>query len=130
MKSYQPEVYFDREIEDKNKEVVEVSTLSLTRVAAFPVTIAGVNCNALINADAMRSCIRETFYSQLRTQQLLKAFHLSVTSASGSTLCPVGIIQCLFKLGGHSLKFSFIVCRNLTRPIILGLNFMQKHQIE
>ena len=59
---------------------------------------------------------------------LLKAFCLLVTSASGSILCPMGILQCLFELGGHSFEFSFIVCRNLTRPIILGLDFMQKYQ--
>ena len=41
----------------------------------------------------------------------------------------MGIIQCPFKLGGHSFEFNFIVCRNLTRPIILGLDFKQKHQI-
>ena len=60
---------------------------------------------------------------------LLKAFCFLVTSAPGSTLCPMGIIQYLFKLGGHSFEFNFIVCRNLTRPDILGLDFMQKHQI-
>ena len=54
---------------------------------------------------------------------VLKAFHLLVTSASDSALCPMGIAQYLFKLRGHSLDFNFIVCRNLTRPIILGLDF-------
>ena len=53
MKCYQPEVYFTSEVEDKNKaEFVEVITLSLTRDATFPVTIAGVNCNALIDTSA------------------------------------------------------------------------------
>ena len=77
----------------------------------------------------MRSCINETFYNQLMFLHLLKAFHLLVTSASSSTLCPIGIIQCPFKLGEHSFEFNFIVCRNLTRPIILGQDIMQKHQI-
>ena len=58
--------------------------------------------------------------------QVLKAFHLAVTSGFGSTLCPVDIVQCLFKLGGHSFDFNFIVCWNLTRPINLGLDFMHK----
>ena len=54
MKCYQPEVYFASEIEDKNKEeFVEVITLSLSSGAAFPVTITGVNYNALINTSAM-----------------------------------------------------------------------------
>ena len=62
MKCYQPEVYFASEIEDKNKEeFVEVITISLTRGATFLVKIAGVNCNALIDTSALRSCISETF---------------------------------------------------------------------
>ena len=52
-----------------------------------------------------------------------------VASASGSTLCPMIIAKCPFKLGGHSFELNFIVCNNLTRPIILGLDFMYKHQI-
>ena len=98
-KCYQPEVYIASEIEDKNKEeFVEVVTLSLTRGATFPVTIAGVNCNALINNGATKRCIGETFYNQLMLPLLLKAFCLAVTSASGSTLCLMGIVQCLPKL--------------------------------
>ena len=45
------------------------------------------------------------------------------------TLCPVGIVQCPFKLGGHPFEFNFIFCQNFTRPIILGLDFMSKHHI-
>ena len=118
MKCYQPEVYFSSEIEDKNKEeFVEVVTLSLTGGATFLVTIAGVNCNTLIDTGPMRSCISETFYNQVMLPQLLKAFHFSVTSASGSILCSMDIIQCPFQSGGHSFGFNFIVCRNLTRTL-------------
>ena len=55
MKCYQPEMYFTSEIEDKNKEeFVEVITVSLTKGATFPVTVAGVNCNAPIDIPATR----------------------------------------------------------------------------
>ena len=53
MKCYQPEVYFISEIEDKNKEEF------------VKVTIAGVNCNALIDTGTTRSCISETLYNHL-----------------------------------------------------------------
>ena len=103
---------------------MEVINLRLTQGVAFPVTIGGVHCNALIDTGTMRSCISETLYNQLMLPQLLKAFPLPVTSVSGTSLCPMGIAQCMFKLGGHSFEFSFIVCQNLARPIILGLDFM------
>ena len=58
MKCYQSEVYFTSDIEDKNiEEFMEVVTLSLTRSATVTVTIAGVNCNALIDTGATRTCI-------------------------------------------------------------------------
>ena len=53
---------------------MEVITLSLTMGAAFPVTIAGVNCNALIDTGATRSCISETFYNQLMLPMVAKGF--------------------------------------------------------
>ena len=65
---------------------MEVITLSLTRGDAFLVKTAGVNCKTLINTGATRSYISETFYNLLMLPQLLKTFHLVVTSASGSTL--------------------------------------------
>ena len=130
MKCYQPEVYFASEIEDNNKQkFMEVVTLNLAGCATFPVTTAGVTCNALTDTSAIRSCINEAYYNQLMLLWLLKAFCFPVTSASGSTLCPMGIVQCPFKLGGHYFEFNFIVCQNLTRPIIFGLDFMHKHHI-
>ena len=111
MKCYQSEVYFVSKIDDKNKEeFVEVITLSLTRDTAFPITIAGINFSALIDTSATRSCISETFYNQLTLPWLLKAFCLAGASASSNTLGLMGIVQCLFKLGGHSFQFNFIVC--------------------
>ena len=38
---------------------------------------------------------------------------LTVPSASGSNLCPIGIVLCPFKLGGHCFELNFIVCINL-----------------
>ena len=106
-------------IEDKNKgKFVEVITLSLTRGYTFTVTIAGVNCNALIDAVATKSCTSETFYNQLMIPQFLKAFCLLVTSASGSNLYPVGIAQGPFKLGGHSLSSVLLSVKNM-----IGLSY-------
>ena len=65
-------MYFAREIEDKNEEFVEVITLNLTMGATFSVTIAGVNCNAVIDTGTTRSCLSENFYNQPMLPELLK----------------------------------------------------------
>ena len=60
----------------------------------------------------------------------LKPVHkLQVRTASGSSLCPTGTVACDFKLGQQPFSFEFIVCRGLSRPCILGLDFLRKYKI-
>ena len=54
---------------------------------------------------------------------------LQVRAASGSSLCPTGTITCDFKLGRQPFSFKFIICRGLSRPCILGLDFLRKYKI-
>ena len=54
---------------------------------------------------------------------------LQVRTASGSSLCPTGTVACDFKLGKQTFSFEFIVCRGLSRPCILGLDFLRKYKI-
>ena len=54
---------------------------------------------------------------------------LQVRTASGSSLCPTGTITCDFKLGKQPFSFEFIICRGLSRPCILGLDFLRKYKI-
>ena len=77
----------------------------------------------------MKSCISERYYQQLPALQMQKLNHISVKSATGSNLTPLGIIHCSFKLGKITFNNSLIVCRNLTRPIILGKDFLLQHNI-
>ena len=36
---------------------------------------------------------------------------------------PIGIVYCTFELGKIKFDGDFIVCKNLTRPLILGRDF-------
>ena len=58
-----------------------------------------------------------------------KLSHISIKSATGSNLTPLGIIHCSFKLGKITFNNSFIVCINLTHPLILGRDFLLQHNI-
>ena len=58
-----------------------------------------------------------------------KLNHVSVRSATGSNLTPLGVIYCSFELGKITFNNSLIVCRNLTRPLILGRDFLLQHKI-
>ena len=86
-------------------------------------------CNTLIDTSATKSCISERYYQQLLDIQMQKLNHISVRSATGSNLTPLGIIHCSFELGKITFTNSLIVCRNLTQPLILGRDFLLQHNI-
>ena len=45
-------------------------------------------------------------------------------SATGSNLAPIGLVNCTFMLENTTFDSNFIVGRNLTRPLILGRDFL------
>ena len=95
----------------------------------FPTKIGTSLCNALIDTGTTKSCISEKYYQQLPLMKMQKFNNISVKSATGSNLTPLGMIHCFFKLGNIKFHSNFIVCRNLTRPLILGRDFLLQHHI-
>ena len=49
--------------------------------------------------------------------------------ATGSNLSPLGIVNCTFDLGKITFINDFIVCQNLTRPLILERDFLMQNHI-
>ena len=97
--------------------------------ATIPVAFGQTRCNVLIDTGAMKSCMSQTFYQQLMLPTMRNIYTYQVKSATGSNLCPMGITGCEFKIGDRGYKTDFVVCKNLTRPCILGIDFLRKHNI-
>ena len=94
----------------------------------FPTKIGTSMCNALIDTGATRSCSSENYYQKLPLTKIYHLKNISVRSATGSNLTPLGLINCSFELGKIRFNNDLIVCRNLTRPLILGRYFLiQNH---
>ena len=56
---------------------------------------------------------------------------VTVNMASGQNMGVVGDVQVNFKIGRkYSFTQMFVVCENLTRPFILGADFMSKHYMK
>ena len=55
--------------------------------------------------------------------------NVSVRSATGSNLAPIGFVNCTFMLGDITFDCDFIVCKNLTRPLTLGKDFFIQNHI-
>ena len=90
----------------------------------FPTRIGTTMCNALIDTGAMRSCMSEKYYKKLHLSKIRLLQNVNVKSATGSNLVPVGLVNCTFELGKTEFSSDFIVCKNLTRPLILGRDFL------
>ena len=56
---------------------------------------------------------------------------VTVNMASGQNMGMAGDVQVNFKIGRkYSFTQKFVVCENLTRPFILGADFMSKHYMK
>ena len=86
----------------------------------FPTKVGSTLCNALIDTSATRSCMSEAYYRKLHLNKIHLLSNIHVRSATGSNLTPLGIVDCTFELGKIAFTSDFIVCKNLTRPLILG----------
>ena len=95
----------------------------------FPTKVGSTLCNALIDTGATRSCMSEAYYRTLQLNSICPLSNTHVRSATGSNLSPLGIVNCTFELGKTAFTSDFIVCQNLTRPLILGRDFLMKNHV-
>ena len=95
----------------------------------FPTRIGTSLCNALIDTGATRSCISEKYYQGLSLTKFQAVQNISVESATGSNLTPIGLVNCSFELGKTKFNSDFIVCKNLTRPLILGQDLLIRNHV-
>ena len=86
-------------------------------------------CNALIDTGATRSCMSEKYYKKLQLVKIHLLPNVNVKSATNSNLAPVGLVNCTLELGKAEFSSDFIVCKNLTRPLILGRDFLIQNYV-
>ena len=97
--------------------------------ATMCVTFGQTKCTVLIDTGAMKSCMSQTYYQQLILPSMRPIHTYQVGSATGSNLSPLSITECGFKIGEKGYKNDSVVCKNLARPCILGIDFLRKHGI-
>ena len=85
--------------------------------------------NALIDTGATRCCISEQYYRKLQLSKIHLLQNVNVRSATGSNLAPIGLVNCPFVLGDTTFNCDFIVCKNLTRPLIFRRDYLIQNHI-
>ena len=87
-------------------------------------------CNALIDTHATKSCISEKYYQHLPPTKMHHLKNISVKSAMGSNLTPLGMVNCSFELG--KIRFNSIILSYveiLLDSLILGRDFLIQNHI-
>ena len=77
---------------------------------------------ALMDTGAMRSCINYNTFRKLNVQ-LTQREVLKVMGADGGDLGSMGTVELTLSIGANKVVQEFIVCRELRRNIILGVDF-------
>ena len=124
--------YFKSVEENKNtreERVMEI-TLSDSKSAIIPAEIAHEKCKVLIDTGASRSFMREDYFRKLPNVKLMPTLrNVRIRSATGRDVQTLGRTKAQFKLGVITYSSEFIVCRNLRRPAILGIDFLRKNRL-
>ena len=106
--------------------MVSVGTTTDTSV---PIQVGNLKYNALIDTGATRSVISETCCRNLMLPTPKKVYNIDVRSAFGNRLKTMGMTECAFSLGKQSYIYNFLVCKDLSRHMILGLDFLRANRI-
>ena len=115
------------QLENLQKNHMEEVIIGSEQGTTFPTKIGTTICNVLIDTGATRSCMSEKYYKKLHLTKIHSSQNINVESATGSNLAPAGLLNCTFELGKTEFSSEFIVCQNLTRPLILGDFLIQNH---
>ena len=118
-------------METSNQDInhTEEVIIGMEQGATFPTKMGTSMFNALIDTGATKSCISEKYYQSLPLTKIHFICNISVRSATGSNLAPLGLINCSFELENVKFNSDFIVCKNLTQPLILGRDFLIQNHI-
>ena len=114
---------------DQNIDHKEEVIIGTEHGMTFPTHIGTSICHALIDTGATMSCISEKYYQSLPLNKIQFMQNINIRSATGSNLIPLGLINCSFELGKIKFNSDFIVCKNLTRPLILGRDFLIQNHV-
>ena len=130
---YTPEEYFisieTKPIKERKAKIREI-VLNKDKSALIRVTLENKICDTLVDTGATRCFMKEDFYNSLENKPpLLEVFGMNVSTASGENIGVKGMVRCSFRIGTTIFTQRFVVCKGIKRPLILGLNFLRKHQV-
>ena len=109
----------------KIREIV----LNLDHGAIIPKEVQGKLCPTLIDTGATRSCVSEYFFNGLQNTEIKEIYGLRIVCASGEDIMLKGLTTLQVVINNIEFSHTFLICRNITKPLVLGLDFLKKYRI-
>ena len=104
-------------------------TLGSERGTVFKINIVNREVFTLLDPGASRSVMSGEIFRKLNLNNKdLDTKNLpTVVGANGTSLGAIGRINCEIEIRRKRFKQTFLVCENLTRSLILGIDFAKQH---
>ena len=116
-------------LNENNVNHTEEVIIGSDQGTTFPTKIGTTMCNALIDIGATKSCMSEKYYKKLQLAKVHLLQNVNVKLATGSNVASTGLVNYTFELGEIKFSRHFIVCKNLTRPLIIGRDFLIQNHV-
>ena len=98
-----------------------------TRGTTFKIDTGGYVFSCLFDTGAEVSCMNVETCTALGLLHSVSDTNTQVNTASGQDMGIMGHVMVTFKFGKQSFTHKFLVCRFLTRPFILGEDYLSKN---
>ena len=104
---YDPDQYLPKKVKH---HLIEEVVIGGEDRALIPISIGKKNFRGLVDTGASRSCISERTYNTLKLPEIKNFCEVRVTSATGSPIHVMGVVQCIVTVEKSGYLHQFIVC--------------------
>ena len=108
------------------KEVFMINT-SKTKGTTFKIKVKDLAFSSLFDTGAQVSCIKYDTVSEMELLHQILESSTCIRTANGQDVGVKGSMMVSFQIGPCSFTHRFIVCKGITRPFILGEDFLSHH---
>ena len=108
------------------KEVFIINT-GKSKGTSFKIKVKDLAFSSLFDTGAQVSCIKNDTLSELELLHQISESSTCIRTANGQDVGVKGSILVSFQVGPCSFTHRFIGCKGITRPFILGEDFLSHH---
>ena len=108
------------------KEVFFINTGKI-KDTTFKIKVKDLVFSSLFDPGAQVSCIKYDTLAEMGLLHQISDSRTCIRTANGQDVGVKGLVLVSFKIGSCSFTHKFIVCKGITRPFILGEDFLSHH---